>query len=116
MRSEIKRLQEYQQRSMRVFEALASNHQSANILKQLRDGEGIENIARSVERSVLTSKFNEYPYSKSQETSSVDAEHLQELLPVQRTELARRVGQRVILGDETESQDPLNHHGPKCDN
>jgi hypothetical protein len=45
--------------------------------------------------------------------SPVAVEDLDELPPVQNIDLARHLGQKVILGDETDSQDPLGHHGPK---
>lgn len=55
MRAEIERLQRYQEHSMRVLEALASNHQSANILEQLQNGARIETVAKSLGPSASSS-------------------------------------------------------------
>jgi hypothetical protein len=116
MRAEIGRLQKSQEHSMRVFEALASNHQTAYIIEQLQNRAGIDNIARSLESSASPSTFNESLHDGSQDTISstpFDAEDLHEVLPTQRIKLARYLGEQMILDDEIDSQDPRSHHGSK---
>jgi hypothetical protein len=55
MRLEIKQLQDYQQHSKRILDALASNDgsNSKNILDQLRNGEIVEEVSRRLERASL---------------------------------------------------------------
>ncbi|TVY91936.1 Nitrogen assimilation transcription factor [Lachnellula willkommii] len=51
MRSEIEQLREQQKQTGRVLTALVSNNESENILKQLRDGASLEDVAEQLERS-----------------------------------------------------------------
>jgi hypothetical protein len=132
MRSEIDRLRAYQQQSNRILDALASNNHSADILDQLRNGEDLESISRRLESSASASTSNKSPYDSLQDTigstpnitnpssahhSPLVAEDWHEQSPIQNLiEPARYYGQQVILGDQTDSQDPLSHHGPKYNN
>lgn len=51
MRSEIEHLREQQKQTGRVLTALVSNNESEKILKQLRDGATLEDVAEQLERS-----------------------------------------------------------------
>ncbi|KUJ06576.1 uncharacterized protein LY89DRAFT_603076 [Mollisia scopiformis] len=53
MRSEIRRLQEYQRQSKMMLEALASDGGAGDVLQMLKKGEAVEDISRRLEASKL---------------------------------------------------------------
>ena len=75
MKAEIERLQRAQEQSMRVFEALKSSHLSVDILEQLRNGAGVEIIARNLERFESPSTFAGSLYDGSKDTTSTPSAH-----------------------------------------
>jgi hypothetical protein len=133
MKSEIERLQQLQQQGQRILDALASNNHSAEILNQLRNGERLEDISRTLEISGSTSNSIEPHYDSSRCTMSLtpniktlSAHHSPQVFEDWHEQSpttikdsihsARYHGQQAILGDQTDSQDPLSHHGPKHTN
>ncbi|RDW56823.1 hypothetical protein BP5796_12890 [Coleophoma crateriformis] len=129
MSPQIEQLRTYHQQSKRVLDALASNQgNSAAILNQLQNGERLESIATRLEGSSAASTARNSPYNNPPRTtgtipsttnrfdgnrspSIIESQHEDPSIQ-SHIEAARHFGQRVILGDETISEDPLSHHGP----
>jgi hypothetical protein len=122
MRSEINYLRAYQQQSKKVLGALASDTQCSEILNQLRNGEQLEDISRKLETSTSTSNLEEsspslhQPTARSTRKSSIVEDSYQQSPTHSQIESRIQIGQQALLGDETDSLDPLSHHGPKHHN
>lgn len=128
MRTEIQRLREDQKRTMRILDALSSDN-SVDILDRLRNGESPESISRRMENFGSPSTSNCSVQDGLQDmagstpcfTVPSTACHSPPVFgdwhkqtPTQSgIESAIGHGQQMLLGDQTDSQDLLRHHGPR---
>jgi hypothetical protein len=120
MRSEIEQLRREQQVSQSILDALLSGNNSANVIRQLRNGDPLEHIMQGLKSSSI-SVSNEshvhYPLDSTESTpkiagsSSVDPSSQKNHIRSQRYH-----GQQIILGDQIDSSEPLRHHGPTYNN
>jgi hypothetical protein len=116
MRSEIEQLRREQQASQRILDALLSNNNSSDVIRQLRNGEALEHIMEGVKSSSISASNGphiHYPLDSTESTlkiagsSSVDSSSQEDHIHSQRNR-----GQHIILGDQFDSSEPLQHHGP----
>ncbi|KAE8445252.1 hypothetical protein EG329_013624 [Mollisiaceae sp. DMI_Dod_QoI] len=126
MRTEIRRLREYQQHCRKVLDALAAKNDSADILDRLRNGEAIDEISRRLEASAMSETpsqplpdglpdtLNSTPNFPSSQHSPFLFEDFLERSPNQSgVGPAISHGQQIILGDNIDSQDLPSDDGPK---
>lgn len=128
MRTEIEQLRQYEKQTKVILEALASDNQSYDILAQLRNGIGLEDISKTLNSSSSASSFKQEGLDTPNEATSSGASvsnpsNVHHSLQSIRgryssgslqssSQSARNFGQQLILGDEINDTTPLSHHGP----